>query len=171
MRSSTYRPAPSCTFLGSPPSDWSRFSGHRGLDVDVEHAPDDETIWFAGIKVPVARVLAHSWPDAPNLGETADIDWNTVRLADILRGGFAYQRRGARTWDPLGISRTWRPQSRHCNPKLAVIENVRRLLSANCNRQPDPRRGAPHDDRNPEPATAVRNQEHAQAFLARSTLR
>ena len=92
-----------------------------------------------------------------------------MRLADILRGGFRGdpKARGSH----LGPARDQSYVAtaiEALQPELAVIENVRRLLSANCNRQPDPRRGAPHDDRNPEPATAVRNQEHAQAFLARS---
>ncbi len=46
----------------------SLFSGYGGLDLAIEHALGAETIWFSEINKPVARIFAHHWPDAPNLG-------------------------------------------------------------------------------------------------------
>ena len=55
----------------------SLFSGYGGLDLAVEEVFDARTIWFSEINEPVARVFAHHWPDAPNLGDITTIDWNT----------------------------------------------------------------------------------------------
>ena len=66
----------------------SLFSGYGGLDLAVEQVFDARTIWFSEINEPVARVFAHHWPDAPNLGDITAIDWSTVEPVDILCGGF-----------------------------------------------------------------------------------
>ncbi|QQS00208.1 MAG: DNA cytosine methyltransferase [Austwickia sp.] len=39
----------------------------------------------------VARVFAHHWPDAPNLGDIATIDWDDVHTVDVLCGGVPRQ--------------------------------------------------------------------------------
>ena len=56
----------------------SLFSGYGGLDLAVEEVFDARTIWFSEINEPVARVFAHHWPDAPNLGDITQRlrEWN-----------------------------------------------------------------------------------------------
>lgn len=69
----------------------SLFSGYGGLDLAVEEVFDARTVWFSEINEPVARTLAHHWPDARNLGDITTIDWHTVETVDILCGGFPCQ--------------------------------------------------------------------------------
>ena len=66
----------------------SLFSGYGGLDLAVEQVFDARTVWFSEINEPVARVFAHHWPDAPNLGDITSVDWNDVPPVDVLIGGF-----------------------------------------------------------------------------------
>ena len=66
----------------------SLFSGYGGLDLAVEHVFNATTVWFSELNEPVARVFAHHWPDAPNLGDITAIDWNDVEPVDVLCGGF-----------------------------------------------------------------------------------
>lgn len=56
----------------------SLFSGYGGLDLAVEHVFDAETIWFSEISQP-ARVFAHHWPEAPNLGDITTSTGETSR--------------------------------------------------------------------------------------------
>ena len=66
----------------------SLFSGYGGLDLAVEEVFNARTVWFSEINEPVARVFAHHWPDAPNLGDITTIDWTDAEPVDILCGGF-----------------------------------------------------------------------------------
>lgn len=61
----------------------SLFSGYGGLDLAVEHVFGGETVWFSEINEPVARVFAHHWPDAPNLGDITRISWSQVEPVDM----------------------------------------------------------------------------------------
>ncbi|GAA2000294.1 DNA cytosine methyltransferase [Nakamurella flavida] len=69
----------------------SLFSGYGGLDLAVEHVFNASTVWFSELNEPVARVFAHHWPGAPNLGDITTIDWSQVEPVDILIGGFPCQ--------------------------------------------------------------------------------
>lgn len=69
----------------------SLFSGYGGLDLAVEEVFGARTVWFSEINEPVARIFAHHWPDARNLGDITTIDWHTVEPVDILCGGFPCQ--------------------------------------------------------------------------------
>ncbi|NNG18799.1 hypothetical protein HJ590_04285 [Naumannella sp. ID2617S] len=81
------------TNTASPLRIGSLFSGYGGLDLAVEHAFNAETIWFSEINAPVARVFAHHWPHAPNLGDITRVTWSQVEPVDILTGGFPCRRR------------------------------------------------------------------------------
>ena len=96
----------------------SLFSGYGGLDLAVEHVFNAETVWFSEINEPVARVFAHHWPGAHNLGDITTIDWSAVEPVDILCGGFPcrtcppWASRPASLPAPaLGSGRTWPPRS------------------------------------------------------------
>ncbi|MCW4355807.1 DNA (cytosine-5-)-methyltransferase [Hoyosella sp. YIM 151337] len=114
----------------------SLFSGYGGLDLAVEHVFDAETIWFSEINEPVARIFAHHWPDAPNLGDVTTIDWSDVPSVDILCGGFPCQdvstvgkQTGLAPGTRSGLWSHMAAAIEALQPEFVVIENVRGLLS------------------------------------------
>ena len=74
----------------------SLFSGAGGLDMAVEAVFGGEVVWFSEIDKAASKVLAHRWPDVPNLGDITQIDWTQIggdangsyAEIDILCGGF-----------------------------------------------------------------------------------
>lgn len=144
----------SCPRIGS------LFSGYGGLDLAVEEVFDGETVWFSELNEPVARVFAHHWPGAPNLGDITTIDWTTAAPVDILCGGFPCQsvstvgrRQG---FAPGAASGLWAHMATAIDalqPEWVVIENVRGLLTTPAQR---PALEGDHDDRrNPGAATGA----------------
>jgi DNA (cytosine-5)-methyltransferase 1 len=65
----------------------SLFSGYGGLDLAIEKVLAAHSIWLSEINESVARVLAHHWPDAPNLGDITAIDRSSPMSA-VRRGSF-----------------------------------------------------------------------------------
>lgn len=119
----------------------SLFSGYGGLDLAVEEVFDARTIWFSEINEPVARVFAHHWPDAPNLGDITTIGWGTVEPVDVLCGGFPCQdvstvgkRAGLAPGTRSGLWAHMATAIEALQPQWVVIENVRGLLSAPASR-------------------------------------
>ncbi|MCW3158275.1 DNA cytosine methyltransferase [Micropruina sonneratiae] len=115
----------------------SLFSGYGGLDLAVEQVFDARTIWFSEINEPVARVFAHHWPDAPNLGDITAIDWSAVEPVDVLCGGFPCQdvstvgkMAGLVPGTRSGLWAHMATAVEALQPEWVVIENVRGLLSA-----------------------------------------
>lgn len=121
----------------------SLFSGYGGLDIAVEHALGAQTIWFSENNEPVARVFAHHWPDAPNLGDITTIAWHDVPPVDVLCGGFPCQdvstvgkRAGLAPGTRSGLWSHMAHAIDALQPQLVVIENVRGLLSSPAVRTP-----------------------------------
>ncbi len=127
----------------------SLFSGAGGLDLAVMRAFGGRVVWHAEIewltdsktgKVrpnAAVKVLAHHWPDVPNLGDISAVDWSTVEPVDILCGGFPCQdvstaglRAGIAEGTRSGLWAMFAKAIAALRPKLVVIENVRGLLSA-----------------------------------------
>ncbi|MBX3195128.1 MAG: DNA cytosine methyltransferase [Microbacteriaceae bacterium] len=136
----------------------SLFSGYGGLDLAVEEVFNAETVWFSEINEPVARVFAHHWPDAPNLGDITNIDWRTVPPVDILCGGFPCQdvstvgkMAGLKPGTRSGLWAHMAAAIDALRPEWVVIENVRGLLSAPAIRAH--LEGDDNEQRNPEHAT------------------
>ncbi|MBN9177824.1 MAG: DNA cytosine methyltransferase [Microbacterium sp.] len=136
----------------------SLFSGYGGLDLAVEEVFDARTIWFSEINEPVARVFAHHWPGAPNLGDITTIDWRAVEPVDVLCGGFPCQdvstvgkRAGLAPGTRSGLWAHMATAIEALQPEWVVIENVRGLLSAPAIR-PSPE-GDDDERRNPSAAT------------------
>lgn len=136
----------------------SLFSGYGGLDLAIEQVFHARTVWFSEINEPVARVFAHHWPHAPNLGDIATIDWSTVEPVDVLCGGFPCQdvstvgkMAGLKPGTRSGLWAHMATAIDKLRPDWVVIENVRGLLSAPAIR-PAPE-GDDDERRNPEPAT------------------
>ncbi|MGW3072334.1 DNA cytosine methyltransferase [Kitasatospora sp. NPDC001132] len=135
----------------TPPRIGSLFSGYGGLDLAVEQFFGARTVWHSQYEPPdkkgrpdvhqyAARILAHHWPDTPNLGDITAIDWDQVAAeapVDILTGGFpctdvslAGQRAGLNDQTRSGLWAHMAHAIAALQPRLVVIENVRGLLSA-----------------------------------------
>lgn len=55
------------------------FSGYGGLSMAVSDVLGMDVGWHAEIEPAACRVLAHHWPDVPNLGDVSTTDWEEVR--------------------------------------------------------------------------------------------
>lgn len=47
--------------------------------------------WHCENEPAPAAILAHHWPDVPNLGDITKVDWDAVESVDVLTGGFPCQ--------------------------------------------------------------------------------
>ena len=121
----------------------SLFSGYGGLDDGVARAllklgaRSVRVAWVADIDPGASLILAHRYPDAPNLGDITAVDWTAVEPVDIVTGGFPCQDvslAGARAGlQPDTRSGLWAQMAYATSilrPRLVVAENVRGLLSA-----------------------------------------
>lgn len=128
----------------------SLFSGTGGLDMAVEQVfPGAAPAWFCEWDDAPSRILAHHWPDVPNLRDVTAVDWESVRPVDIITGGFPCQdvshagRRDGLIRDGEGRTRSglWGQMLRAIDtirPPLVVAENVRGLLSATADSDVEP---------------------------------
>lgn len=115
----------------------SLFAGFGGLDMAVEEAFGARTAWVSEIDPGACKVLAHRFPDAPNLGDITRVDWATVPRVDIITGGSPCQdlsTAGRRAGMTDGTrSNLWvamREAIAQLRPRFVVWENVRGALSA-----------------------------------------
>ena len=112
-------------------------SGYGGLDLAVMAALGGSVAWHAEIDPDAARVLAHHWPDVPNLGDLTKCDWTAVEPVDVLTAGFPCQdvshagkRAGIRPGTRSGLWAHVAYAIDALRPPLVVIENTGGLLSA-----------------------------------------
>ena len=119
----------------------SLFSGAGGLDMAVEAVFGGRTVWHSEIDKAASNVLAHRWPDVPNLGSITEIDWASVEPVDVLCGGFPCQdvsaagkRAGIKDGTRSGLWGVFADAIDALRPRYVVIENVRGLLSATAHR-------------------------------------
>ena len=112
-------------------------TGYGGLDMAVESVLGGELAWVADNDEGAAKILAHRFPAAKNLGDISETDWSTVEPVDVACMGFpctnvscsgdrtgiqAGNQSGVWAYCALGIS--------VLRPSLVIIENVRGLLDA-----------------------------------------
>lgn len=127
----------------------SLFSGYGGLDAGVQSVVGGTTAWFSEFDKHPHAILAHRFPDVPNLGDITEIDFTTVEPVDVLTGGFPCQdvshagRRAGLIRDGEGRTRSglWGHMLRaitELRPRLVVAENVRGLLSARADSDVEP---------------------------------
>lgn len=140
--------------MASPPAPTigSLFSGYGGLDLAVEHVLGGTTVWHSDTDRASSRVLAHRFPDLPNLGDIAAINWDTVPRVDVLAGGFPCQdlstagkRAGIAPGTRSGLWAHMAYAIDKLRPRLVVFENVRGLLSAPSTAPSEPDLGAATD--------------------------
>ena len=115
----------------------SLFSGYGGLDMAAESVFGARTAWVSDIDKGARKVLAHRYPDVPNLGDITRIDWSQVEPVDIITGGSPCQdlsAAGRRAGMTEGTrSNLWvamREAIAHVQPTFVVWENVRGAFSA-----------------------------------------
>jgi DNA (cytosine-5)-methyltransferase 1 len=113
----------------------SLFSGIGGLDSAVEVVTGATVAWHCETDSPASTVLAHHWPETPNLGDVTTVDWSRVEPVDVLCGGFpcvdiSYAGRGAglKEGTHSGLWYRFADAIRVLRPRLVVVENVRSLL-------------------------------------------
>lgn len=110
-------------------------TGYGGLDLAAEAVlgPMEHT-WHAEIDPHASTVLAHHWPQTPNLGDLTTVDWTHVEPIDVLTAGYPCQplslagRRAGLTderwiWDDVIRA------VRALRPRLVLLENVAGHLS------------------------------------------
>lgn len=110
------------------------FSGIGGFSLAAEWI-GWRTAWFSEIDPFASRVLAHHWPDVPNLGDITAIDFTTVEPVDIIVGGFPCQdisHAGKKEGITGSRSRLWKEYVRairEVRPRYVVVENVAALVN------------------------------------------
>lgn len=107
----------------------SLFSGYGGLDLAAEAFFGARTVWHCEYDDAPARILAHHYPDVPNLHDVTEVDWSQVEPVDILTGGYpcqpfsaAGQRKG--TNDERHLWPYVREAIRVLRPRFTLLENV-----------------------------------------------
>src|SRR6478609_9254443 len=115
----------------------SLFSGYGGLSMAVEQVTGAETVWHCEFDTAPSKILAHHWPDVPNLGDITKVDWSQVEPVDIIEGGSPCQdisAAGRRAGMSEGTrSNLWvamREAIDQLRPSLVCWENVRGAYSA-----------------------------------------
>src|SRR5690606_34510261 len=110
-------------------------TGYGGLDLAAETVLGPLThAWHAEIDPHAAKVLAHHWPDVPNLGDLTAVDWARVEPVDVLTAGYPCQplslagpRAGMNDerwiWDGIYAAIC------ALRPRLVLLENVAGHLS------------------------------------------
>ncbi len=115
----------------------SLFSGYGGLEQGVQAALGGTVAWHSEVDKGACKVLAHRYPDVPNLGDITAVDWSAVEPVDVLTGGSPCQdlsHAGKRGGMGEGTrSNLWvamREAIAQLRPSLVVWENVRGAYSA-----------------------------------------
>lgn len=123
----------------------SLFSGVGGLDLGVMEALGGTVAWHAEFEEAPSRILAHHWPDVPNLGDVTRVDWSQVEPVDVICGGSPCQdvsmagaRKGMRAGTRSGLWASMCDAIETIRPALVVWENVRGALSAGADSNVEP---------------------------------
>jgi hypothetical protein len=57
----------------------SLFTGYGGLDLAVEQFFDADTVWTCDNDPGACKIIAHRYPDIPNLGDITKVDWTNLK--------------------------------------------------------------------------------------------
>lgn len=112
-------------------------AGYGGLGLGLGLLTDVDTRWVADIDTGPSRILAHHWPDAPNLGDITRIGWTTIEPVDVIAGGTPCQdlsnaghRAGMRPGTRSGIWEAMAHAIEEIKPHAVIWENVAGARSA-----------------------------------------
>lgn len=105
-------------------------TGYGGYDQAVHEIwPDTRFVWVADNDPQASQLLAHRYPNVPNLGDIKKVDWSSVEAIDILVGGYPCQpfsdagfRAGHE--DPRDLIPDVVEAVRVLRPRLVLLENV-----------------------------------------------
>lgn len=121
------------------------FAGYGGLELGVQSVLGGRVLWHSEIEPGPCRVLAHHWPDTPNLGDITKVDWATVPPVDVITGGSPCQdvshagaRAGMRAGTRSGLWASMCDAVEAIRPRLVVWENVGGVLSAGADSNVEP---------------------------------
>lgn len=110
---------------------------YGGLDLAVREVLGGELAWVADNDQGAAALLAHHYPDVPNLGDVTTVDWDSVEQVDLMCGGTPCQdvsqagaRAGLQHGNRSGLWHEFVKAIAAHRPRLVVIENVLGLLTA-----------------------------------------
>jgi DNA (cytosine-5)-methyltransferase 1 len=113
------------------------FSGYGGLEMAARSVFGGTVAWHSEIDPAASKILAHHWPDVPNLGDITTVDWAQVEPVDVLTGGSPCQdvsaagkRAGMRAGTRSGLWAAMTDAIDALRPPVVVWENVRGVLSA-----------------------------------------
>lgn len=130
----------------------SLFTGYGGLDHAAEAAFGATTAWVSDIDKGACKLLAHRYPDVPNIGDITAVDWAAVEPVDIITGGSPCQdlsHAGRRAGMTEGTrSNLWvamREAIAQIRPEYVVWENVRGAYSAGAASELEPCAGCVGD--------------------------
>ena len=130
------------------------FAGMGGLELGVQTILGGRTLWHSEFDAAASRVLAHHWPNVPNLGDITEIDWATTPRVNVLTGGSPCQdvstagaRRGMKPGTRSGLWASMSDAIQILKPDLVVWENVRGVLSAEAHSELEPCTGCVGDER------------------------
>ncbi len=121
------------------------FAGYGGLELGVQSVLGGHLSWYAEIDPAPSRVMAHHYPDVPNLGDVTKVDWTTVEPVDVLTGGtpcqdlsHAGKRKGMTDGTRSNLWVEMREAIAVLRPRLVAWENVRGALSASADSDLEP---------------------------------
>jgi DNA (cytosine-5)-methyltransferase 1 len=104
-------------------------TGYGGLDMAV----GGDLAWVCDFDKGAAKILAHRYPDVPNLHDLTVIDWSEVEPVDVITAGFpcqpfSYAGKRKGTTDERHLWPYIADALRVLQPRFAVFENVPGLL-------------------------------------------
>lgn len=129
----------SATQRATPLTVGSLFSGIGGFDLAAQWM-GWRTAWVSEIDPFACQVLAHHFPDAPNLGDITQIDFTTVEPVDVLVAGFPCQdisnagKQAGITGSRSGLWFDAVRAIRDLRPRYVVVENVSALTNRGLDR-------------------------------------
>lgn len=131
-------------------------SGMESLGLGVCAAfgwdPWQSIVWHADNDKAASKVLAHRFPNVPNLGDITVVDWATVPPVEVLIGGTPCQdlsHAGRRDGMKEGTRSNLWVQMREAvavlTPRMVIWENVMGALSADADSEMEPCTGCVGD--------------------------
>jgi DNA (cytosine-5)-methyltransferase 1 len=115
-------------------------TGYGGLDMAVEALTGDKVAYVAENDEAASLVLAHHWPEVPNLGDITTYDFTQLAgEVDIVTAGFSCQdisNAGGREGINGSRSKIWKDVCRavrDIRPRYAFLENVAAIRSRGLN--------------------------------------
>lgn len=147
----------------SGPTIGELFAGYGGASLALESIwPDARTAWVSDIEAGPRKVLAHRFPDAPNLGDITKIDWANVEPVDIITGGSPCQdlsqvgrRVGMKAGTRSGLWASMLEGIDTLRPSLVIWENVEGAYSAEADSEVEPCAGCVGDGTGRPPLRAL----------------